>query len=142
MDFLLILFFSKTVLLTPDFIDVDTNMTGFELSLDERLSAITQGATIQIDVSEMLMKDGGKNVLEIRDAVRNRFPDKSIEVGLIGGQEEVRLTYQGAVMANNDSVRLILSSDAFPTGVDFSRMVIKTDVELIKVKIYWRNYKK
>ncbi len=140
MTFLLILFFSKTILLTPEFIDVDTNMSGFEMSLSEPVSAITQGASIQIDVSEMLMKDGENNIIEIRNRVRNHFPENSVEVELIGEQVEINLTYQGGVSTNKDSVRLVFSNNEMPTGVDFNRIVIKTNVGLSRVKIYWRNY--
>ncbi len=141
-DFFLILFFSKTVLLTPNFVDISGNMGEYELYLDEPISAITQGASIQVDVWEMLSVNDDKDVIQIRDAISNRFPDGSIEGTLFGDDKEVRVLFRGGVLVSKDSARLVLSSDKMPTSVDFSKVFVRSSIELERVRIYWKNYKK
>lgn len=129
-------------MLTPNFIDINKG-DNYALKLNEPICAITTGAAIQIDVSEMVLTGGQKmNLLETRRTVSDMFSKGSIEATLIAGNKRIMLTYQGGTLVNNDSARLVLSGNEDPTGVDFSAIVIKTDVKLERVKIYWKNYKK
>lgn len=129
-------------MLTPNFIDINKG-DNYAIKLNEPISAITTGAAIQIDVSEMVLTGGQKmNLLETRRTVSDMFSKGSIEAALIAGNKRIMLTYQGGTLVNNDSARLVLSGNEDPIGVDFSAIVIKTDVKLERVKIYWKNYKK
>lgn len=141
-NFIIILLFSKTLLLTPNFIDINKGEY-YALKLNEPIRAITTGAAIQIDVSEMVFTGGQEmNLLETRRTVSDMFSKGSIEAALIAGSKRIMLTYQGSTLVNNDSARLVLSGNENPIGVDCSAIIIKTDVKLERVKIYWKNYKK
>jgi len=141
-NFIIIFLFSKTLLLTPNFIDINKG-DKYLLKLKENIRAITTGATIQIDVSEMILTGGQKmGLLEARRAVSDMFSMASIDAVLISEKKKIILTYQGGIIVNNDSVRLVLCGSEDPTGLDFSDIVIKTDIKLERVKIYWKNYKK
>jgi hypothetical protein len=141
-DFLFILLFSKTVLLTPDFITIDNFSDGYKVALNKPISAITSGASIQIDVSKMDLLSIKRSITETRNIVAKEFPVRSVKVTLKGEGEKVQLIYQGAILANNDGVRLVLSSDKIPIDVNFNEVIVRTNVELQRVKIYWKNYKK
>ncbi|MBU2714151.1 hypothetical protein [Zooshikella harenae] len=142
LNFLLILFFSKTVLLTPDYIDVDSTADGYTFILQEPINAITQGASIQIDVTKMLDPFSKGDLFKVRSAISDLFKSGSIEVTLGEGDEAVRLEYKGSTLISNDRVSLALVGDNIPTGIDFTKLVLKTEVKLERIKIYWKNYKK
>lgn len=142
LNFLIILLFSKTILLTPNFIDIDKG-DNYVLNLNESISAITSGATIQIDVSEMVLTGGKKmDILEIHRAVLGMFTGYSIEAELIGERGGITLTYQGSILVNNDSAILVLSGNDVQTGIEFGAVAIKTNAKLERIKIHWKNYKK
>ncbi len=141
LDFFTILFFSKTTLLTPEYVDVGISPDRYELTLNKPISAITRGAGIEIDVSKTILADGASSILQIREEVAASFPKGSITATLIGKGGEIQLTYQGNSMIGANSVRLDLSNVGIPTNQKFERLVLVTEVELASVKIYWRNYK-
>ncbi len=141
-DFFLILFFSKMVLLTPSYVDINHGVDGYTVILQEPISAITPGASIQIDVTEMLDPFGKGDLFKIRSAISDLFKEGSIKVTLGEGSEAIRLVYEGGSLIGDDSVFLALSGENIPTGVDFNKLIIKTEIQLKRVKIYWKNYKK
>ena len=140
LEFFWILFFSKTVLLTPDYVVIDGGASGYELELKEPISAITAGASIQVDVSEMVLRGSGNDLLQVRRKISEMFPLGSIEATIEGAANSIRLTYTGHTAVNNDSARLLLTADSVPTGVEFHKLSVMTDVDLTRVKVYWRNY--
>ncbi len=137
-DFFLILFFSKTLLLTPIPVDIEKTYT---LNLEKPISAITSGASIQLDVSDMLLLENS-NILEIRNRVSDIFFKDSIDVEISLMDEKIKMIFDGATLINNDSVRLILHSSDDVLDKDFNKIIINTKIKLENIKVYWKNYKK
>ena len=141
LDFLIILFFAKTVLLTPDFIDIDVSNELYKLDFAKPVRAINSGASIQLDVTEMLSSDIDKGVTVIRTEIKELFPDGSIEATLFGEGSNINLEYRGSLISKN-SIRLQFKSNQMPTDKEFSSLVLKTKVNLKRVKFFWRNHQK
>ena len=141
-DFIFILLFSKTVLLTPEFVDVNSNEKGYEISLDKSINAISSGASIQIDITEMVPESVKGDIIKTRKSVSNIFTDGSIEAILSTDIGDINLRYEGGILIRNAGVRLAIYSAKIPTYTDFNMVTIKTDVNLKNIKVYWKNYKK
>ena len=131
-----ILFFGKTVLLTPNPVSIDGR---FELMLDEPITAVTGGASLQIDVSSTIQVT---TISETRQTVSSRFPDGCLSAVLFGANGEVILQDNGTSISNRD-VRITLASvSGVPVGDEFSRIEVQSCLELTDVEIYWKNHKK
>lgn len=139
-EFFLILFFAKTISLTPEPVDLIGEM---ELQPKEPLKAITSGASIQIDVSSTITWGGDEGIVELRQRLAKMFPANSIKAKLIGNSnQEVVFTYKGNHLFNRDSVTLSLYSDnGVPTDMEFRRVIITSNIELKGVYIFWKNHK-
>jgi hypothetical protein len=140
--FLLILFFGKSVLLTPDYVDIDKDFT---IELNESISAITSGASIKIDVVENLKYEEGVDISNFRQRVRELYPPNSIEASLIEKNGEItKLVYGGSgIMFNNKNTLLSLESyGGVPTDREFVKVIIHSKVTLDSVLVNWVNYKK
>jgi hypothetical protein len=141
LDFLIILFFAKTVLLTPNFIDIDVSNEPYKLNFAKPVTAINSGAEIQIDVTEMLSADIDKGVIVVRTKVKELFPSGSIEVFVLGKGNNINLEYSGVLKSKN-SVRLAFTSNQMPTDTEFNSLTLKTKVNLKRVKLFWKNHRK
>ena len=73
----MMLFFSKSVLLTPQPVDLDGIL---EIKPKRALTAITSGAHLTIDVTDVIGPPSG--ILETRDKVKKQFPSGIIEAEL------------------------------------------------------------
>lgn len=140
-EFFLILFFSKTVLLTP----VPVNISGeMEIRTEKLLEAITPGASLDIDVSDftgrMRIKEMG--ILEVEKALKNKIPEGSVKAVLHGVKGERVVLNESGFALTNDGAKLVLYADTgVPTNVAFNKVTISTRTELRGVKVYWKNYK-
>lgn len=139
-EFFLILFFSKTVLLTPNPIMLNGEI---QLIPKDPLEAITTGASIQIDVSSMIKQGEDEGFLEFDKRLLESFPAGAINAKLIGNDKtEVMLTYEGASLTNKESTMLSLYSEGgVPTDIEFNKVVVTSNIELKDIKIYWKNFK-
>lgn len=139
-ELFLILFFSQTVLLTPEPVDLDGIM---KLTPEKPLEAITHGASLQIDVSSMIAWREKENILSFRSRLTALFPPGSIEAELIGkDNESILLHYEGEHQFNRNSVMLSLyADDRVPTNLEFKQVILKSYIELKGVQVYWKNYK-
>ena len=140
-EFFLILFFSKTVLLTP----VPVNISGEMVIRPEKpLEAITSGASLEIDVSDFTgrMKIKETGILEVKQILKEKIPQGSVTATLHGSKgEKVALNESGFSIAN-DGARLSLYADSgIPTNVAFNKITITSSTELRGVKVYWKNFK-
>jgi hypothetical protein len=142
-EFFKILFFSKLVLLTPGFVDIDNSADYFALNLNEPISAINSGASVQIDVTRMIQFDDKPDVIEIQKRADALFSDEVIEVVLVETDKTHVLSLKnGGASVNANSAILSLSGQDIPTGVDFKELKITSSIKLEKIKIYWKNFKK
>lgn len=140
LDFFRVLFFAKTILLTPEPI---TLLGDVEIRPTLPLTAITAGASIEIDVSSMMTKHQKEGIVEFRRRVTEAFPSGSINAKLFGkDNREVILSYDGGVAYTDKAVYLgLYAHDGVPTGVEFNRVKLTSRVQLNSVKVSWRNAK-
>ena len=139
-DFLMILLFSKVVLLTPEPVDINSNEKGYEINLKEPINAINSGASIEIDITTMLPVSIKGDVVKSREAVSKIFPDGSVEVILSMDKGNISLKDRFGISVGSNDTKLTLYNDNMPTNIDFNAVTIKTSVNLENVKIYWRNH--
>lgn len=137
----MILFFAKTILLTPSAIDIINSKT---IILDDPIKAITTGASIQIDVTSMISYTHGEDIVEFRKTLFSILPKNSIRGMLVTKNNmEIQLDYKGKHLFNEQAVLLTLSkSDGIPLDKEFEKVIIETDNDLKSVKILWKNFKK
>lgn len=140
MEFLRILLLGKTVLLTPAPIDLFGEV---ELNLQEPLTAVTTGASIEINISSMITKPRQEGILEFRRRIKEAFPPGNIEATLTGKDTQpVMLRYDGASAYSEHEVILILNADGgVPTGFEFERLIVTSRIKLKSVTVSWKNYK-
>lgn len=141
LDFIFILLFGKTVLLTNIPVDIQDTSS---ISLEKPISALTPGASIQIDVSSMIKYEPKSNIADFRKKIEEMFPPQSIQATLVSiGGENVILKYNGASMFNEKQVLISLYSDiGVPKSTEFNRIQISSATKLRSVKLLWMNYKK
>ena len=139
-EFFLILFFSKTLLLTPDPINLHGRL---ELVPDKPIEAITSGASIQVDVSSMATRNWKEDILVFREKLSDLFPRSTIKAKLVGkDNKEVTLSYQGGHQFNKDIAMLSLHAhNGMPTGIEFTKVIIESSIKLNGIKVFWKNYK-
>lgn len=136
-NFLRVLLFSNIILLTPYPVDINAHSV---IELEQPIVAITSGASLNIDVSNMLENPKPYN-LEWRTHLDHMFPPKSMSAKLVtSGGEMVSLVYEGYSSYNGESVRLILEGENIPTNVKFTKVIIETEIPLQDVLVYWRNF--
>lgn len=140
-EFFLILFFSKTILLTP----VPVNISGEMVIRPEKLlEAITPGASLEIDVSDftgrMKMKEMG--ILEVKEILKEKIPEGSVRATLYGSKGEKVVLNESGFSITNDGAKLTLFADSgIPTNMAFNKITITSNTELRGVKVYWKNFK-
>ena len=140
-DFIRIMLFSKMILLTPNPVDLARTK---EFKPETPLKAITEGATIYIDVTSTIgPKPKAEGIVEFRERVNKTFPAGSIEAALTGKNGvKIVLEHKGYVSFSDNDVWLDLNREGgVPTGIQFDRVVITSRVELRQVKIIWKNWK-
>ena len=138
-EFFLILFFGKAVLLTPVPIDLHGRV---EMVPPEPIKAITSGASIEIDVSSKITWDGKENILDFRKRVAELFPSGTITASLVRpDSSELALVYEGFYSISKDDVRLSLyAPNGVPTGIEFTKVIVDSTIELNGIQIIWKNY--
>lgn len=138
-EFFLILFFSKVVALTPQPVDI---LGTLEIRPVEPLKAITSGASIEIEVSHLLGDVEG--IVEREHKIKELFPAWTIKAELHSSRHKpIALHYEGNFAWSNESTWLILSGvPGLPTGVEFDKVVVKSQIRLAGVRVSWKNYSK
>lgn len=137
----LILFFGKTTLLTSSPITIDN--FSVTITLKKPISAITDGASLLIDVTAMILGEEKKSIHQIRKNIDAMFSDYQVTAELIGSLGKINLEYSGRSMINDKQVFLILSSNAKLSELgSWSEVKIYTSKKLSNVNILWRNFTK
>ena len=135
-EFFLILFFAKSILLTPSSVDLTSEW--LRIPLEENLEAITSGAAIYVDVTKHVSTDTSIDELDAT------FPVSTIKARLVhdDGQETL-LDNSSAYSIEEDKVYLSLdATDGVPTGKEFSALYVKSDKPFNGVYLVWMNHRK
>lgn len=141
LEFIRILLFGTTTLLTPQSIDIVDG--GIALHLEKPISAVTSGAALYIDVSSMLPSEVN-DVLEARRWVDKTFSKGVVSAELLGssGEDKLKLTYQGSSSWSKGSVYLMLTARSVVLlGVEYDQLTLKTDTDLYAVRVKWKNHR-
>ena len=140
-EFLLILLFSKMVLLTPDPVDLYGEK---EVYPKDPLTAITSGASVEVDVTDFMGGIGIKEtgIVESRKLLEEKIPEDSVKGILYGsGGEKIYLNDTGYALSNNAARLTLSASSGVPTNIEFNKVVITSRINLKGVKVYWKNSK-
>ncbi|WP_108649825.1 hypothetical protein [Dongshaea marina] len=137
-DFMMALIFSKMVLLTASPISIFDGV--YSIYLDKPISAVTSGASLQLDVTSMVLGVDFNDILEIRREVKRLFPSGSISANLIGRGVNTELLYDGNTFIGGRKVYLSLTGN-IPVSTEWNRVTIDSDINLKNVLIEWKNYK-
>lgn len=138
--FLLILFFSKTLLLTPD----SVNFIGeLELIPKEPLTAITSGASLQVDVSNFAkgINIKEKGIVESRKLLKELIPEGSVNAILYSKDLEVPLNDNGFTLSNDGATLVLSTKTGVPVDVEFVKVKISSQIQFNDIKIFWKNFK-
>lgn len=137
-ELFLILLFGKTLLLSSSNV-IDSQ--GVVFHLKKPISAITAGASMQIDVTNniKIAEDIITLSMEAREFMRDGYVKAFLydEEGLV-----TELSYRGDISVSREGVRIILDSvTGTPVGRKWEKVKITSSLPLKKVDVYWSNYK-
>lgn len=140
-EFLLILFFSKMVLLTPDSVDLYGEK---DIYPKVPLTAITSGASIEVDVTDFVggieIKKVG--IVEARKLLEEKIPEGSVKCVLYSSAgDRIYLNDTGYSLSNNAARLTLSASSGVPPNIEFNKVIITSRINLKGVKVYWKNYK-
>lgn len=134
-EFFAILFLSKIVLLTPQPIFLGTQWR--EVKLAEPLSAVTRGAVMFVDVTNV---PGATRDFRVIDQM---FPAGTVEAELFEkGGGSIVLRSSGGAALSKSAIELLVYNTATPVGVEFTRLRVRSNRDLKNVQIRWQNYSK
>lgn len=138
-DFLMMLLFAKSILLTPQPIDLYGNL---EIKPNKPLKAITSGAHLSIDVSKSVGDVQG--IFERQKRIKQLFPSGTIQAELYAGRSQpVTFYYDGGFLYNNTNILLTLDSKLeVPTDIEFNKVILTSNIKLNKITVTWVNFKK
>lgn len=116
----------------------------YDLPLKSPLSAITPGAALYVDITQMVPKD------EMTVDGSRRWSQRSIVPGCIKATlvtdvgTTVAFEFKGAISFAPDSLYLIVSSaePAIPLRQDFNKLTVSSCMALHQVRFYWANHRK
>jgi hypothetical protein len=135
-EFFLILFFAKSVLLTPNGVTLTNEW--LQIPLEESLEAITSGAAIYVDVSKYVDADASIDNLDAA------FPVGTVKVRLVQNDgQETLLGNSSAYSFEKDKIYLNLdATDGVPTGKEFTGLYIQSAKPLSGVSLVWVNHRR
>lgn len=138
-DFIGLLLWAKVVLLTPQPIAIHGS---HEVKLTGPITAVTRGASLQVDVTAML-SDVSRNPVGAIKKAQESLPSGSIVATLVSaGGVAVELDTM-SYMASNDRVWVTIgASGGIPRGVSFVRVIVRSRLPLTGVTVAWRNHQK
>ena len=131
--FFLLLFFSKTLLLTPD--PINLSQDWMQIVPQRPLTAITSGATIIIDITSIVGEE--KNIATLE----RTFPRGTVEAKLIRDDGTEVTLHDGFFAYSEHQCWILLSGDGpVPTSVRFVKVLVRGSPILRGVKVSWKNF--
>lgn len=134
-EFFLMLFFAKSVLLTPGGVDLANEW--MEIPLVEPLEAITSGAAIYVDVTKHIGPAASIDKLDATfqaGTVKARLIQKDGKETLLGNRSAYSFE-EGKVYLSLDTI------DGVPTGKEFVELYVRSAKPLSGVSLVWTNHK-
>ena len=148
LTFLKIVFLGKTILLTPEPVELDENW--LELNLNSPVSVVTGGASllVQIPPSDSLIISAKKiakgNVFETLEQLLPENNFQAILHTVSGVQialDQRSFTISDFSLTAEDSLRIKLTGDApLSESDEIKRISVKSLRHFTTVKIFWKNF--
>ncbi len=133
-----ILFFGGASLLTPKLVDLVDSTTLIQLA--EPISAITQHAALEIDVSAYIVADN-EDVAE--EEFVQVFPEACVSALLHSKYGvSVYLDQVEGILLNGQKLLRLSASTGVPIGDNFNRLELHVCKEIRKTTLTWHNYEK
>lgn len=139
-DFFRVLILSSMVAITPSPITIGVD--GYQVDLDQSITAITEGAQLEIDVTGALNLYG-LSILDAGDQIQSQLIEKSVyaELTSIDGREYI-FYYYGGFSSSRGEFRITLhSKDKNIRNISFKKLTVFSKTPLEGVMIHWRNYR-
>ena len=134
-NFIKLLIFSKTILLTPSPIDLHGEVV---IVPEQPLTAISAGAHLTVDVTAIF--GGPEAFWKIEEERQKKIPDGTLEARLFTEDgESVLLTYNGLSSSKDKLLAKLFAEDGVSTEVEFVKVVVNSKVPLHDVRITWEN---
>ena len=138
--FFLLLFYAKTIILTQE---ITIGNEWVEICPKNTFTAITGGASVEIDITNLLTNND-KNISVINnDFIYKLFPPNSIQGEIITSENEIiKIQYYGGISygGKNDIRLILISKKSIPTNKNFIKLRLKSKKTMNSVKVYWRNF--
>lgn len=137
-EFLMLLFFHKTLLLTPVPIEL---AAGVEHRIQGSVSAINAEASFQVQIP--LLPPKASELPDFERKLRVTYPPGTIEVvASTKAGQSIRFTNRETFTYSTDDVRLIITSASpVPTDTSLERITIRATMAIPGTRVYWENGK-
>lgn len=140
------MFFSETVLITNTPIDIINNQ---KIVLKKPLNAITSGAHIKIEITNMFKKELEKvfsleHLKNMKLKIEKTINPKNIKI-LLYTKENKKINLlleKGYLEINKNSISILFTNSEAILEKKFYTIEINTSILLKKVNISWINFKK
>ena len=118
-------------------------MGEYELLLEENLTAITSGASLQIDISNFAkgVNIKEKGIVESRELLKEMIPKGSVNAILYSKGKEIPLSDDSFALSNDGAMLVLSSNSGVPVDMEFDKVEIASQIELKGVQVYWKNFK-
>ena len=128
----MLLLFSESILLTPSPITLTEKWV--DIIPSKSIEAIAGGAALYVDISNFVKKYD-------YEKLREQFPQNTIEAKLIAkaGNEFTIANIDGFSKSKDQICIIVAGKEEIPTNLKFSKIRIKSNIDLYGVSIIWRN---
>jgi len=119
---------------------IDINTVPISIKFQEPIKAITEGASINIEVSQYVTLDGSVNIFHEID---KKFPQGCIQAVLISESgQTTKLVERSGRLGSNRAFVNISSVKGVPTGIEFISIQLTSCQEIKNTEVTWYNYSK
>ena len=133
-----ILLFGGSTLLTPEPIDINTNI--FTIEPKSSIEAITKGASLNIDVSQYILSE---KMTDGFNEIKEKFPQGCITATLISEQgQKVVLDKSSGRWGGAKKMVNLHAANGVPTDIEFNKIELVSCKEIKSTKVTWYNYSK
>lgn len=133
-----ILIFGGSTLLTPEPIDINTNILTIEPK--SSIEAITKGASLNIDVSQYIFS---QKMTDGFNEIKEKFPQGCITATLISEQgEKVILDKSSGRWGGTKKMVNLHAANGVSTDIEFNKIELISCKEIKNTKVTWYNYSK
>lgn len=135
-DFIFILLFGKTTVLTPQPIDL---LQETKIAIGENLDVITAGANLDIDITSFLKNKKIESLVDNREKIESLLPRGTFSVFLKYGDKTHKLEKR-SYSKSNGKTYLTFHSASLSKKFIFNEVEVITKVPIENVYVQWNNF--